>query len=99
VAVPGHSIARAATRFGQTDAGLFCHVAAPGDGRTPAVGENCRCQNQFEMDDRDKWRLNFQREYESDTDCLSKEVVKVNQRTDRHEVCVRCISAIYESQR
>jgi hypothetical protein len=36
VAVPGHSNARTATRFGQTDAGLLCHVAAPGDGRTPA---------------------------------------------------------------
>jgi hypothetical protein len=38
VAVPGHSNARTATRFGQTDAGRLCHVAAPGDGRTPAVG-------------------------------------------------------------
>jgi hypothetical protein len=37
VAVPGHSNARTATRFGQTDAGLLCHVAAPGDGRTPAI--------------------------------------------------------------
>ncbi len=37
VAVPGHSKARTATRFGQTDAGLLCHVAAPGDGHTPAV--------------------------------------------------------------
>jgi len=40
VAVPGHSNARTATRFGQTDAGLLCHVAASGDGRTPAAGEN-----------------------------------------------------------
>ena len=40
MAVPGHSNARTATRFGQTDAGLLCHVAAPGDGRTPAVGGN-----------------------------------------------------------
>jgi hypothetical protein len=27
-----------ATRFGQTDAVALCHVAAPGDGRTPEVG-------------------------------------------------------------
>jgi hypothetical protein len=46
-----HSNARTATRFGQTDAGLLCHVAVSGDGRTPAAGENRRCQNQFEMDD------------------------------------------------
>jgi len=58
VAVPGHSNARTATRFGQTDAGLLCHVAAPGDGRTPAAGGNCRCQNQFGMDERERWRLN-----------------------------------------
>jgi len=39
VAVPGHSNARTATRFSQTDASRLCHVAAPGDGRTPEVGE------------------------------------------------------------
>jgi len=42
VAVPGHIKARTATRFGQTDAGRLCHVAAPGDGRTPEVGGNFR---------------------------------------------------------
>ncbi len=57
VAVPRHSNARTVTRFGQTDAGLLCHVAAPGDGRTPAAAENCRCQNHFGMDDRGKGRL------------------------------------------
>jgi len=47
-----------ATRFGQTDAGLLCHVVAPGDGRTPEVRgnfragkENCHCQNHFGMDE------------------------------------------------
>src|SRR5208337_2135080 len=50
--------------------------------------ENCGCQNHFGMDDRGKWRLNFPREYESDTNYFSKAVVKVNQRTDRYEVCV-----------
>jgi hypothetical protein len=38
---------RTATRLGQTDAGLLCHVAAPGDGRTPAAGGKPRRQNQF----------------------------------------------------
>ncbi len=42
MAVPGHSNARTATRFGRTDAGPLCHVAAPGDGRTLEVGGNCR---------------------------------------------------------
>jgi hypothetical protein len=37
--------------FGQTDTGLLCHVAAPGDRR---------CQNHFEMDESGEWRLNVQ---------------------------------------
>jgi hypothetical protein len=38
VAVPGHSNGQMATCFGQSDGGLLCHVAAPGDGRAPATG-------------------------------------------------------------
>ena len=34
-AVPGRSNVQMATRIRQSDAGRFCHVAAPGDGRTP----------------------------------------------------------------
>jgi hypothetical protein len=40
MAVPGQSKVQTATRLCQTDAGLFCHVAAPRDGRTPAAGGN-----------------------------------------------------------
>jgi len=36
VAVPGHSHVLTATRFRQSVADLLCHIAAPGDGRTPA---------------------------------------------------------------
>jgi hypothetical protein len=35
VAVPGHSYVRTATSFRQSAADLLCHIAAPGDGRTP----------------------------------------------------------------
>ncbi len=55
VAVPGHSDGRIAMRICQSAAGRFCHVAAPGDGRTPmgtriarmnanlnVVGRRCR---------------------------------------------------------
>ena len=38
VAVPGRSNVQTATRIRQSDAGRFCHVAAPGDGRAPAIG-------------------------------------------------------------
>ncbi|MGD0253643.1 MAG: hypothetical protein ABSC01_13215 [Verrucomicrobiota bacterium] len=37
VAVPGHSYVRTATRFRQSAADLLCHIAAPGDGRTPTA--------------------------------------------------------------
>ena len=35
MAVPDRSNVQTATRIRQSDAGRFCHVAAPGDGRTP----------------------------------------------------------------
>ena len=37
VAVPGRSNVQTATRVRQSDAGRLCHIAAPGDGRTPAI--------------------------------------------------------------
>jgi hypothetical protein len=42
VAVPGHSNGRMAPRFCQTDNGSLCHIAAPGDGRTPDAGGKYR---------------------------------------------------------
>jgi hypothetical protein len=45
VAVPGHSNGQMATRFCQSAAGSLCHIAVPGDGRTPAAGGKPPPQN------------------------------------------------------